>query len=141
MEHLIIPINAALTHKQSITVDGTLSGPGNRLLDDYKSNQQEIPGISLEKLINNLKQYNLNENDDLILKIDCEGCEYETITKTPNEILKKFKTISMEYHFGYQSLKKRLESIGFEVQCTNPKHVFNGDGSYYGYLYAKRKKK
>lgn len=140
MEHLIIPINAALTYEQFIIIDSTLSGPGNRLFNDYKSNQQQIPGITLEKLIDNLKQYNVNQNENLILKIDCEGCEYDLITKTPDKILKKFEIISMEYHFGYQSLKKRLESIGFDVQCTKPKHVFGGDGSYFGYLYAKQKK-
>tara|TARA_B100000029_G_scaffold510849_1_gene603365 strand:- start:1994 stop:2947 length:954 start_codon:yes stop_codon:yes gene_type:complete len=135
----IIPINAALTHKSSITIDNTLSGPGNRLLSNHTTNQEIIPGISLEKLIENSEYYEFNKNDSLILKIDCEGCEYDAILNTPDHILKKFELISLEYHFGYQSIKEKLQSLGFEVYHTNPRHVFRGDGSYYGYLHAENK--
>lgn len=55
-----------------------------------------------------------------ILKIDCEGCEYDFIMCASFDDLSKFSHIQIEYHCGYQNLKNKLESCGFEVTCTKP---------------------
>ena len=47
-----------------------------------------------------------------MLKMDCEGCEYDSILNTDDEILKKFSTIILEYHYGYQNLVEKLETTG-----------------------------
>ncbi len=54
------------------------------------------------------------------LKIDCEGCEYEIILKAPAEVLKCFDYILMEYHYGFENLKFKLEKTGFIVKQTTP---------------------
>lgn len=96
---------------------------------------KKIPTLSLEDLI---KDY---PDDRLILKIDCEGCEYDNILNTPDHILKKFDQIQIEYHFGYSNLKNKLEKCGFNVSVSKP----SGTGYFYplsalkihvGYLYA-----
>ncbi len=56
---------------------------------------------------------------DGLLKMDCEGCEYNLIYET-TETLRKFKGILIEYHYGYIPLLKKLESSGFEVNFTKP---------------------
>lgn len=103
----------------------------NAISNDIK----KIPTFSLEDLI---KDYT---NDKLILKIDCEGCEYDNILNTPDHILKKFDQIQIEYHFGYSNLKNKLEKCGFNVSVSKP----CGSGYFYplsalkihvGYLYA-----
>jgi hypothetical protein len=90
-----------------------------------------------------------------ILKIDCEGCEYDLILNASYDELSKFTHIQIEYHFGYQNLKTKLEEFGFEVTCTKPsffvprnknrmtRSVINGKVSrpntmYIGWLYATR---
>jgi hypothetical protein len=55
-----------------------------------------------------------------ILKVDCEGCEYDLILNASFDDLSKFSHIQIEYHFGYQNLKTRLEECGFDVICTKP---------------------
>jgi FkbM family methyltransferase len=55
-----------------------------------------------------------------ILKIDCEGCEYDLILNTSCENLRPFTHIQIEYHFGYRNLKSKLEDCGFDVTCTRP---------------------
>ncbi len=53
--------------------------------------------------------------------MDCEGCEYDVIKSTSDEILKKFSHIQIEYHLGYFDLKKKLENCGFDVTVTKPR--------------------
>lgn len=50
-----------------------------------------------------------------VLKMDCEGCEYNLIKE--NAELGKFKEIILEYHEGYMNLTKILQKNGFK--CIN----------------------
>ncbi|MCL4323214.1 MAG: FkbM family methyltransferase [Candidatus Thermoplasmatota archaeon] len=59
-----------------------------------------------------------------ILKMDCEGCEYYLIDED-SEIIKKFKMIQIEYHYGYEKLVNKLVESGFKVHYTLPKKIFN----------------
>lgn len=91
-----------------------------------------------------------------ILKVDCEGCEYDLILNASNDDLRRFTHIQIEYHFGYQNLKIKLEECGFEVTYTTPsyfiplnrnrttrlvlnKEVSQATRMIIGWLYATRK--
>ena len=123
----IIDIDLAGCSNKSgfLTVDNKKSGGGASLTSSITGTK--IPLFSLENI---LKQNNL---DSAILKMDCEGCEYDSILKTDNEIMRKFSTIIIEYHYGYQNLVEKLESCGFQVEKTSPMYY-----SHYhiGYIYA-----
>ncbi len=55
-----------------------------------------------------------------VMKMDCEGCEYEVIrTASPDAIL-RFTHIMGEYHYGPLSLKRRFESLGYRFEATKP---------------------
>lgn len=92
------------------------------------------PLITLDNLI---ERYNINAD---ILKIDCEGCEYDVIIRASNDTLRRFSHIQIEYHYGYKNLKEKLEKNGFKVTFTKPKYfrlmnpnhviVFVGDSTY-----------
>jgi FkbM family methyltransferase len=56
-----------------------------------------------------------------VLKMDCEGYEYETILGAKAEVLRCFDQIMLEYHFGYLDLERKLKRAGFEVSHTIPK--------------------
>lgn len=96
----------------------------------------KIPVISLGKL---LEMYHV---DSAILKMNCEGCEFDTILQSPREVLEKFDYIIVEYHYGYKNLKRKLEDCGFTVTITAPVFSFNPHAEklkmYIGKLYAKR---
>ena len=92
----------------------------------------KTPLFSLQNLV---EKYEIKSG---ILKMDCEGCEYDSILETANEILQKFSHIQIEYHYGYKNLKEKLESAGFSVKVTKPYVTINYEGSkwFIGFLYA-----
>jgi hypothetical protein len=55
-----------------------------------------------------------------VLKVDCEGCEYDFVLNASDQDLRRFSHIQIEYHYGYQNLKTKLESCGFAVRYTRP---------------------
>lgn len=74
-----------------------------------------IPLFTLQSIVNN---YNIPEGS--ILKVDCEGCEYDSILSAPEDALRRFSHIIIEYHFGYKDLKQKLENCGFRVSFSSP---------------------
>ena len=90
--------------------------------------------ITLQSLVDRFKI------ESAILKLDCEGCEYDIILKTPENILKKFSQIQIEYHYGYMNLYKRLKEVGFDISVTRPCYRENrfakDKDMYMGWLYA-----
>ncbi|PYB68471.1 hypothetical protein DMB44_03785 [Thermoplasma sp. Kam2015] len=96
----------------------------------------KIPIYSLKTLIDH---YQIHE---AVLKMDCEGCEYNLL-KENNEILRKFKQIQIEYHYGYVELRKKLMNAGFDVRYTQPHKFYDrrekiNPNMELGYVYAVR---
>lgn len=121
--------------KGTVKIDPNASGTLVSLNEENEG-KESIQLITLMEILENE-----NKDSDYILKIDCEGCEYDIILSTPEEIIKRFSHIQIEYHFGYLNMKKRLESCGFVVTHTSPRiglRVGNINKRV-GYLYAKNK--
>jgi len=133
----IKPINAMVGRENKKT---TIVIPEEFIVRDAKESQggYEIEIITLSKLI---ERFNLRE---ALLKMDCEGCEYESILNENDETLKIFKRIELEYHYGYEKLKEKLEKSGFNVKYTEPKKSHNPDATnpdmVVGYIYAEKGK-
>jgi FkbM family methyltransferase len=83
---------------------------------------------TLRELIN---KYNIDS--PAVLKIDCEGCEYDIILSNDKTMLDKFSHIQVEYHHGFRDLKKHLVDANFAVSHTNPKYE---NGMEIGWIYA-----
>jgi len=116
-----------------LTVDENKDGAGSNL--KKSTNGTKIPLITLSDLISKYKI------STAVLKLDCEGCEYDSILTADKSILLKFTHIQIEYHYGYKNLKEKLENCGFTVTVTDPYYIKNkqaGKSMFYGYLYAKR---
>lgn len=91
-----------------------------RDLEEYKKNKQ-IPIITLQDIVNRFKIENA------VLKIDCEGREYDIILNSSDELLRKFDYIIMEYHYGFKNLQKKLQAAGFSVICEKPAKLYASD--------------
>lgn len=101
-----------------ISVDPAYRSTGNSILNYSQFHTGiKIPLLTLEDILN---KYSLKSDSSTILKMDCEGCEYESILSTSKEVLRKFSHIIIEYHFGYKNLKQKLEQCNFLVSVTGP---------------------
>lgn len=121
--------------KGFMNIDPKASGTFVSLSEENKG-KNTIELITLEEILRNN-----NESSDYILKIDCEGGEYDIILFSPEDIIKRFSHIQIEYHFGCLNMEKKLESYGFEVTSSVPRiglRVGNINKRV-GYLYAKNK--
>jgi FkbM family methyltransferase len=86
------------------------------LVKDYKRGIK-VPLLTLEDI---LDENNIHSDGSIILKMDCEGCEYESILSADENTLQKFSHILIEYHHGYKDLKEKLQRSSFEVSVTRP---------------------
>ena len=117
-----------------IIINPNQEGAGSTL--DSVDSGVKVPLITLDALI---EKYIVP--DDSILKIDCEGCEIDVILSSNKKTLRKFTHIEIEYHYGYQDLKQKLENCGFSITTSPPLFLRNRQSNksmYFGYLYAKR---
>jgi FkbM family methyltransferase len=131
-----------------INIDlGPETGISSQIYDKNLKRGASVPLVTLEHLL----KENKIQRGETILKMDCEGCEYDVILSADDEILTWFKDILIEYHYGSNDLKERLEECGFEVSLIklsgkpggptavpNPEKL--GHWYYMGYIHAKKKR-
>ena len=67
-----------------------------------------------------------------VVKLDCEGSEYDILLGTPDSVLKRVRKYIIEYHNGPDVLVRRLDDLGYKVR-----EKFRGGAV--GLLYAERK--
>jgi FkbM family methyltransferase len=127
---------------------GCHSEPGEITIDPlYKSNDRSQliefkQGIKIQLItLRDILIKNKVARGEAVLKMDCEGCEYNTILSSTANTLKFFSHIQLEYHQGYLNLKEKLENNGFLVWVTSPSReqwnsVQGKDILYTGFLYA-----
>jgi len=65
---------------------------------------------------------------DAVLKINCEGCEYDLFSGASGEVLRHFSQIMLEYHYhGAGSISKILKQAGFSVKIFDREYFYNRD--------------
>ena len=93
----------------------------------------EVEVVTLSELFRRTNVENCN-----LLKIDCEGSEYDLLLKSPIEIFSRIHQIALEYHPGFNEsdtpdkLGNFLNARGFDVSTRQ------GEIPGYGYLYARK---
>jgi FkbM family methyltransferase len=113
MEKQVIPINIGINYKRNYVVINT------KKIDEAEDTLFKSEGIGMRipacKLSDIIDKYNINAQ---ILKMDCEGCEYDIILKDYDTI-KEFDEIGFEYH-AYNtkiSVNKLLERLSKDFNC------------------------
>lgn len=81
----------------------------------YNKNKINKTKIKVVSLMDIVKRFPCN---DAIVKMDCEGCEYESILESENAILRNFAQFVIEYHKGNQNIINKLKEAGFETNIV-----------------------
>ena len=101
---------AAVTHESGKSVKFPISSSVyNRIISEKSVIDafEIVDTVSLENIIKDVLVFDL-------LKIDCEGGEYDIILNSKPEIYSKIREIKMEYHLGrLMDLTFHLENVGF----------------------------
>ena len=83
----------------------------------FGAEEIRVPAVSLPGL---MKQFGLSRID--LLKLDCEGAEYEILYNTPAELFNQIGAIAMETHKGpderqqNEPIAQYLRKLGYQVQ-------------------------
>ncbi len=91
--------------------------PIETILADPKINFDSTIEVQTYSLVDIMSRYRLEQID--LLKMDCEGCEYEVLQNLPENILRKIRNITLEYHDGLKFLPGLLKSAGFDCKYGN----------------------
>jgi len=119
LSELIIPLNYGIGKPGKVNLDENISGQGADINSAIKSFGKPVEIKSLKYIVDNYKI------DKCVLKMDCEGCEYDALLSLDNDTILHFDEIMLEYHYGYENLKKFLEYSGYNVFCTKPVGSYN----------------
>ena len=116
----ILPFNMAVS-KNSGRLDLFLNNDQSAHNIFSKSSESiSVESTSLQKIFDENKISSCK-----MLKLDCEGAEYEIIDSLPSEYLDKIQNIVMEYHLAdtkpelVKSLILKIENAGFKIK-TRP---------------------
>ncbi len=104
---------------------GRIEIPSNIRADGSYQVRQDTEGdteIEIKSLIQIIDETKIT---DAVMKIDCEGCEYDVISPSNIDSLGKFSHIMGEYHYGFDSLKKTLEKAGIECFFSKPEPFYS----------------
>ena len=59
--------------------------------------------------------------DEAVIKLDCEGCEYDLLLKSDDRTILRFGQVILEAHSGTGSVIKRLRGLGYLVKVMDIK--------------------
>jgi FkbM family methyltransferase len=115
LESVVVPVNAGLASRpgkvcvEDVGVEdtgATYHRPGDC--------PNTVPAVTLGELIN---RFSINV-DDAVLKMDCEGCEFDVILND-YEHVRLFRELVFEYHprFVNKSLDDLLNVLGRDYKC------------------------
>lgn len=127
---IIYPYRAAVVGKPSPHVSFPRRSSVFNAIDTQNSgiisDHELVPAITFADLVNNMTESG-------ILKLDCEGGEYDIILNSDDSVFCRINEIRIEYHRGpHQQLFDRFEKLGFN------RRQFMDEGEGGGYLWLTR---
>jgi methyltransferase, FkbM family len=129
LEDKVILVNAGCGYDGEVRVKEDIESDASTQLRDFGEGVK-IPMYSLNTIVS---KFNIEKGS--VLKVDCEGCEYDLFRNASREALDRFDQIAIEYHYGYKELVNILKKNGFKTKNTIP--IYRA-GMILGYIYAWR---
>jgi FkbM family methyltransferase len=110
LENVIAPFQLAVTDRngENVKFPKKSSAYNSILGADDASDFEMIETINLATITENIERVDL-------LKIDCEGSEYDILLKSGKGVFDKMQNIRMEYHYGRENeIESFLRQFGFK---------------------------
>ena len=100
---------------------------GTKLINEENINI-EVEKIKLHSFNIELRRIvEKHPNNDIIIKIDTEGSEYDIFENIDKQLLNPVKVIMLEWHInGPDFIQDILEEIGFKILSLSPKSKKTG---------------
>ena len=135
----VIPMNVGIGKEKTILLSNSplsndIVNRGTPLREERANGARTAVKLkSLDTIVNELSLENA------VLKMSCEGCEYESILEAKNDTLRTFTEIFLEFFDGrYKILGKKLIDSGFEIKYKNINYDLKRD-RILGFIIARRK--
>jgi FkbM family methyltransferase len=115
MEGVIVPVNAGLASKPGkICIENVSVGDTGETHHKPGDCPNAVPAVTLGELID---RFSVNPSD-AVLKMDCEGCEFDVILNDYDHV-RLFRELAFEYHprFVNKSLDDLLNVLGRDYKC------------------------
>jgi len=121
----------ATDHQQVLIVNEHVGSKINSHMGD------PVESISLQTLVADI------DDNNMILKMDCEGSEFDIVLNSSNQLLRRFQSIHMELHANCNEnphyhdpelVRNKLTSAGFVQVWKNPVVLFNAQYEIVGHM-------
>ena len=109
----ITMVNEGCGKSDTILIDGRYRNKVTSSLEDFRKGKK----IRIRSLAEIRDKYRIKNG---LLKIDCEGHEYELLLGADSKALRSFERIILGYHHGYKNLARKLRGNGFAVKYKLP---------------------
>lgn len=114
----IIPLKNVVNEKSDSSVDiSIMPNSGHNSMYNISEKFETVNTITLGEILHRC------EGDDVVLKIDCEGAEYDILLNATNEEMSRVSRILLEVHSdlhpvykGYEILNNKLIHFGFTLE-------------------------
>jgi len=110
LESVIVPVNAGLAGRSGKIRVEDVDEERTSVTFHKLSDMGSVEAVTLDEIVDRFSIHG-----GAVLKMDCEGCEYEVLPLTKPETLNVFDQVLIEYHSGYRTLRDILESYGFST--------------------------
>jgi len=108
----IIVLNKAMGREQkTIRIPPDFLGDVTNKAYDYKAGQT----VEVTTLRSITDEFGM---EDAILKMNCEGCEYEALLGSDEEVLRRFSDVVLYYHRGRSLFDEFMARKGFDCQTV-----------------------
>ncbi|MGI0050471.1 MAG: FkbM family methyltransferase, partial [Nitrososphaeraceae archaeon] len=107
LKNVILLQAGCSSNVDTMIIDPEISNVGAILKETKRG--VTIPLTTLENILVN------HDIEFAVLKMNCEGCEYDVILSSPQSVIKKFSHILIAFHNGHHDLKRRLLESNFTI--------------------------